>query len=186
MRCNKEDKKKRIIVRGKIFMKQILHRLTAVVCVLVLTAALVGCGGEKTTDSSEADVDLVTLQQVMLAADTTLPEMKVVTGDDAQAELNFTAFSDFDYNRVQNYFYAYAADGGSQEIVVVQLKDAGDAAALMNTFKDHLEDRRGALVAYAPDQLPLVDHAVVKQKGNLVAMIISEKSGLVQKAFEAE
>ena len=56
----------------------------------------------------------------------------------------------------------------------------------MNTMQDHLEDRRGALQSYAPDQLPLVDHAVIKQKGNLVAMIISEKSGLVQKAFEEE
>ena len=69
---------------------------------------------------------------------------------------------------------------------MVELEDAGDAAALMNTLKDHLEDRRGALAAYAPDQLTLIDHAVLKQKGSLVALIISEKSGLIQQAFEAE
>lgn len=167
-------------------MKQIYRKFTALVCVLLLTACMAGCGAQTTAQEAGAAVDMQALQESMLAADTTLPEMKVVTGDDEQAELNFTAFSDLDYDRVQDYFYAYAADGDSQEIAVVQLKDAGDAAALMNSMKDHLEDRRGALTAYAPDQLPLVDHAVVKQKGNLVAMIISEKSGLVQQAFEAE
>ena len=167
-------------------MKQIYHKLTVLVCVLLLTAGIAGCGGEETKQENGAAIDMQALRESMLAADTTLPKMKVATSDDEQAELNFSAFSDFAYDRVQSYFYAYAADGGSQEIAVVQLKDAGDAAALMNTMKDHLEDRRGALVAYAPDQLPLVDHAVIKQKGHCVAMIISEKSGLVQQAFEAE
>ena len=167
-------------------MKQIYRKLTVLVVTLVLTAGIAGCGGEETKQESGAAVDMQALQESMLAADTTLPEMKVATSDDEQAELNFSAFSDFEYDRVQSYFYAYAADGGSQEIVVVELKDASDAAALMNTMQDHLEDRRGALTAYAPDQLPLVDHAVIKQKGNCVAMIISEKSGLVQQAFEAE
>lgn len=167
-------------------MKKINRKLAALVCVLLLTLGIVGCG-EKTEQESQASaVDMKALQEAMLAADTTLPEMKVATSEDEQAELNFSAFSDFSYDRVQSYFYAYAAEGGSEEIVVVELKDAGDAAALMNTMKQHLEDRKGALVAYAPDQLPMVDHAVIKQKGNCVAMIISEKSGLVQQAFEAQ
>ncbi|MBO5155011.1 MAG: DUF4358 domain-containing protein [Eubacterium sp.] len=166
--------------------KKICRKLAALICVLTLSAGIAGCAEKKTAQGNESAVDMQVLQESMLAADTTLPEMKVATSDDEQAELNFSAFSDFEYDRVQSYFYAYAADGGTQEVAVVQLKDAGDAAALMNTLKDHLEDRRGALTAYAPDQLPLVDHAVIKQKGALVTMIISEKSGLIQQAFEAE
>lgn len=166
-------------------MRKIYYQLTALACVLLLTAGMTGCGGKETAQEDPA-IDMQALQESMLAADTTLPEMKVATSDDEQAELNFTAFSDFSYERVQSYFYAYAADGGTQEIAVVQLKDVADAAALMNSMQAHLEDRRGALTAYAPDQITLVDHAVIKQKGNLVAMIISEKSGLVQQVFEAE
>ena len=166
-------------------MKKIAYRLTALVCVLMLAAGAIGCGG-KTEQKTDAAVDMQALQEAMLAADTTLPDMTVVTGQDEQAELNFSAFSDFSYDRVKDYFYAYAADGGSQEIVVVELKDAGDAAALMNTMKAHLEERKGTLSVYAPDQLPLVDHAVIKQKGSLVTMIIAEKSGLIQQAFETE
>lgn len=166
-------------------MRKIGYKLTVLVCALLLTTGIAGCGSRETVQEETA-VDMQALREAMLAADTTLPEMKVATGDDEQAQLNFTAFSDFAYERVQNYFYAYAADGGSQEIAVVQLKDVADAAALMNSMQAHLEDRRGALAAYAPDQITLVDHAVIKQKGSLVAMIISEKSGLVQKAFEAK
>ena len=167
-------------------MKKIDGKWAVFCCILLLAAAICGCGAKETVQEKGVAVDMQALQKSMLAADTTLPEMKVATSDDEQAELNFTAFSDFDYDRVQSYFYAYAADGGSQEVAVVELKEAGDAAVLMNTMQDHLEDRRGALTAYAPDQLPLVDHAVIKQKGQLVAMIISEKSGLIQQAVEAE
>lgn len=167
-------------------MIQIYRKFAAFLCVLLLAVGIMGCGGEKTEESETAQVDLTAMREHMLAADTTLPEMKIVTGSDEQAALNFTAFSDFSYDRVQDYFYAYAADGGSQEVAVVELRDAGDAAALMRTMQSHLEDRRGALTAYAPDQLPLVDHAVIKQKGRLVTMIIAEKSGLIQKVFETE
>ena len=103
-----------------------------------------------------------------------------------EAEEEFSVFSDFSYDRVQSFFYAYAADGGCQEIAVVQLKEAGDAAALMNTFKEHLKERHDALAVYQPKQVPLVDHAVIKQKGSQVTMIISEKNGLIQKVFEEQ
>lgn len=152
----------------------------------MLAAGVIGCGSAKepTDDGAGEKIDMNALRTAMLEADTTLPEMKVVTSEDEQGELNFTAFSDLEYERVQSYFYAYAADGGSQEIAVVELKDAGDAAALMNTLQEHLELRSGALGEYAPDQLSMIEHAVIKQSGRYVAMIICEKSGLVQQAFE--
>lgn len=173
-------------------MKKLSHKITRSVLLLcsalLLTASLIGCGSK--TDTGDGDtqavIDMDALNQAMLAADTTLPDMVTVTDKDDQAELNFGSFSDFEYDRVASYFYSYAKEGGSEEIAVVELKDAQDAAALMNTMQQHLEDRRGALESYAPDQLTLIDHAVIKQKGRYVAMIISPKSGLIQQAFEAE
>lgn len=173
-------------------MKELSHKITRsmlLLCsVLLLTASLIGCGSK--TDPGDGDtqaaIDMDALNQAMLAADTTLPDMVTVTDKDDQAELNFGSFSDFEYDRVASYFYSYAKEGGSEEIAVVELKDAQDAAALMNTMQQHLQDRRGALESYAPDQLTLIDHAVIKQKGRYVAMIISPKSGLIQQAFEAE
>lgn len=152
---------------------------------MALLVFAMGCGSDKEPAETQtgAGVDMGELRKAMLAADTTLPKMKVSTSEDEKGELNFTVFSDFDYGRVQSYFYAYAAEGGPQEIAVVELKEEGDAAALMNTLQDHLKMRKGALGEYAPDQLAMVEHAVIKQYGRYVTMIIAEKSGLVQQAM---
>lgn len=166
-------------------MKRFL-KITAVCLCTALLVCAAGCGKQDPALDDGADkssVDLDELRETMLAADTTLPEMKLSTSGDEKAELNFTVFSDFDYERVQSYFYAYAAEGGPQEIAVVELKDAGDAAALMRTLQEHIELRKGALGEYAPDQLAMVEHAVIKQYGSCVTMIICEKSGLVQQAI---
>lgn len=165
-------------------MKQFYKKMLVCLCMATLMLT-VGCGGkeEPAEVQDEQPVDMNELREAMLAADTTLPEMKISTSEDEKGELNFTVFSDFDYGRVQSYFYAYAAEGGPQEIAVVELKDAGDAAAFMHTLQDHLELRKGALGEYAPDQLAMVEHAVIKQYGRCVAMIICEKSGLVQQAL---
>ena len=166
-----------------------ITRGTLLLCsMLLLAAALTGCGDAQDAAQTDAQaaVDMDELCKNMLAADTTLPEMVTVTDKDDQAELNFGSFSDFSYDRVAAYFYAYAKEGSSEEIAVVELKDAQDAAALMTTMQNHFKDRRGALEAYAPDQLTLIDHAVIKQNGRYVAMIISPKSGLVQQAFAVD
>lgn len=160
-------------------------RRLLVVCLLLAALGLIGCGVSQEQGAADGEqIDLQALAQAMLAADTTLPQMQTVTSADEQAALNFTAFSDFDYARVAAYVYAFAKEGGTQELAVVELKDAGDAAALMNTLKKHLEDRKATLATYAPDQLSLVEHAVIKQSGRCVALIVTEKSGLVQQAFE--
>lgn len=162
---------------------QNMYRLLIVCSISVCMLLAAGCGAAEEQQPAGETADLNALSAAMIAADTTLPEMTVVTDADEQAELNFSAFSDFDYARVQSYFYAYATDGGMQEIAVVELSDTADAAALMNTMQAHLDDRRGTLSTYAPDQLPMVEHAVIKQDGRYIAMIICEKSGLVQQAF---
>ena len=161
-------------------------KLIILITVFIMVALSVGCASQNESGKENQTVDLQALQEAMLKADTTLPEMKVAMSTDEEAEAEFSVFSDFSYDRVQSFFYAYAADGGCQEIAVVQLKEAGDAAALMNTFKEHLKERHDALAVYQPKQVPLVDHAVIKQKGSLVTMIISEKNGLIQKVFEEQ
>ena len=165
-------------------MRKKYFRYVIVIAVVVLSVLCAGCSSKKEANQESQTVDLQALQEAMLKADTTLPEMKLAMSTDEEAEEEFSVFSDFSYDRVQSFVYAYAADGGCQEIAVVQLKDSGDAAALMNTFKEHLKERHDALAVYQPEQVPLVDHAVIKQKGSLVTMIISEKNGLIQKVFE--
>ena len=105
-------------------MKRFCKAIAVCLCGALLSFTA-GCGGEKEpVDVQDAQaVDMDELREAMLAADTTLPEMKLSTSEDEKGELNFTVFSDFDYGRVQSYFYAYAAEGGPQEIFVNPQRD---------------------------------------------------------------
>ena len=85
---------------------------------------------------------------------------------------------------MEAYFYACADAGTAEEIAVVKLKDKGDAAALMESLHDHIKARQGTFEEYNPEQLPLTEDAVVTREGRYVTLIVSKKSGLVQKEFQ--
>ncbi len=155
---------------------------------IMLTAILVmttACGGTNTASSSKSDISISDLEEKMLAADTTLPEMTRISSEDEQAELNFTYLTDLSYDMADAYFYAYAADGTAEEIAVIRLKDKNDTAAMMDALHDHIAQRQGTFQEYAPEQVRMTEKAVVTRHGNYVALIISTKNGLVQKAFQS-
>lgn len=155
----------------------------------VLTVAMLtmvsACGSTGSGNAASTNVSIEKLQKEMLSADTTLPEMTIVSSADEQAELNFTALSDLSYRLVDSYFYAYATEGSAEEIAVIKLKDQADAAAMMQALHEHIKTRQGTFAEYAPEQAGMAEKAVVTRKGAYITLIISSKCGLVQKAFEA-
>ena len=66
---------------------------------------------------------------------------------------------------------------------MIKLKDAGQAAAAMDSLHRHIEARQGTFREYDPAQLPLTQKAVIIREGKYVALIVCEKSGLVQNVF---
>lgn len=160
------------------------NRIKRVVC-LALAAALLACAwgcGAKAGDDGK-DVDMGALMDAMIAADPTLPELTRVTSDGDQAASDFTYLSDLDYKLIDAYFYACASAGTAEEIAVMKLKDAGKAAAAMDSLHKHIEARQGTFREYDPEQIPLTEKAVIIREGRYVALIVCEKSGLVQNVF---
>ncbi len=171
--------------RVNIINKRKLKNLKSFKMLALLAAAMLFCAcGSKASTETKESVSISKLQETMLAADTTLPEMVVVSDGDEQADLNFSYLSDLSYEMVDSYFYAYAKDGTAEEIAAVKLKDKGDAAAMMDSFHEHIKQRKGTFQEYDPQQVEMVEHAVVTRQGNYVTLIISQKNGLVQKAFQ--
>ena len=150
--------------------------------IVLLCFSLSGCGNNKETTVQQIDIDK--LQETMLAADETLPKMQVSNSKDENADLNFSSLSDMDYNRIADYFYAYAKNGTAEEIAVIQLKDSKDEAILMQSLQKHVDSRIKTLQEYNPEQVTMAEKAVITRKSDCVTLIISEKNGLVQKAFE--
>ena len=56
---------------------------------------------------------------------------------------------------------------------------------MMESLHTHVEKRQGTFAEYAPDQVALAEKAVVTREGAYIALIVSSKNGLVQKAFQS-
>ena len=151
--------------------------------VALLLACGWGCGPKEQSDPGK-DVDMAALAQAMLDADPPLPEMAAASGSGEQGAADFTYLSNLEiYKLVDEYYYAAADAGTAEEIAVVKLKDAGDAAAMMDSLHQHVEARQGTFREYDPAQVPLTENAVVTREGRYVALIVCEKNGLVQNVF---
>ncbi len=150
--------------------------------IVLLCFSLTGC--KQKSEKAVEQIDMDKLQEAMFAADETLSEMKVSNSDDENAELNFSSLSDMDYSRISSYFYAYAKSGTAEEIAVIQLKDSKDEAVLMQSLQRHVDSRIKTLQEYNPEQVKMAENAVITRQAGYVALIISEKSGMVQNAFE--
>lgn len=157
--------------------------MCGILVLIVVCSSLVSCGPKEAKE--DATVDMHELKTELLAVDTTLPQMKTVTSEEENAELNFTALSDMDYSMVDSYFYSYAEDGDVQEVAVIALKEEADVAEAMESLHTHVENRLGTLREYSPDKVELAEDAVITNKGRYVVFIIAEKSGLIQNAFKA-
>ena len=162
--------------------KSTVKRYVTILLAVVLCISTVGCGKEQKKE--EKTVDMQKLQETLVAVDTTLPELKSMSSEDKNAELNFTALSALDYDLVDSYFYSYAQDGDVQEIAVVALKEEGDAAEMMETLEKHVETRIGTFQEYTPEKVELAENAVITNEGRYVLFVIAEKSGLIQNAFK--
>lgn len=162
-------------------MKRIAKRMACFTLAAVLLGCAWGCASQ--LEDQGKDVDMAALMDAMIKADPTLPELTTVTSDGEQPANDFTYLSDLDYKLIDAYFYACASAGTAEEIAVVKLKDAGQAAAMMDSLHKHIEARQGTFREYNPEQLPLTEQAVIIREGKYVALIVCEKSGLVQNVF---
>jgi len=161
-----------------------VKKQTNILEAMLLIFLFITACGKDAADSAPA-VSLSDLLETMLAADTTLPELTKISSEDEQAELNFSYLSDLSYDLVDSYFYVYAKEGTAEEIAVIRLKDKNDAASMMQSLKEHVTLRKGTFEEYSPEQVGMAEKAVVTREGAYVALIISEKNGLVQKAFQS-
>lgn len=144
----------------------------------MLALSLCACG-EKTKS-----IDMQALENSMVSADKTLPEMKVSGSWEENAEKAFSYISDLEYNKIHGFFLAYAADGMAYEIAVVQLKDKSDASAMADSLREHVQSRVQMYKTYEPQQVQRAESAVVKTDGDCVLLIMSDAPQNAETAFK--
>lgn len=155
-----------------------IKRMGCALCAVMLAFSLCACG-EKTKS-----IDMQALENSMVSADNTLPEMKVSGSWDENAEKAFSYISDLEYNKIHGFFLAYAADGMAYEIAVVQLKDKSDASAMADSLREHVQSRVQMYKTYEPQQVQRAESAVVKTDGDCVLLIMSDAPQNAETAFK--
>lgn len=155
-----------------------IKRMVCALCAMMLSLSLCACG-EKTKS-----IDMQALENSMVSADKTLPEMKVSGSWDENAEKAFSYISDLEYNKIHGFFLAYAADGMAYEIAVVQLKDKSDASAMADSLREHVQSRVQMYKTYEPQQVQRAESAVVKTDGDCVLLIMSDAPQNAETAFK--
>lgn len=155
-----------------------VKRIVCALCAVMLSLSLCACG-EKTKS-----IDMQALENSMVSADKTLPEMKVSGSWDENAEKAFSYISDLEYNKIHGFFLAYAADGMAYEIAVVQLKDKSDASTMADSLREHVRSRVQMYKTYEPQQVQRAESAVVKTDGDCVLLIMSDAPQNAETAFK--
>lgn len=155
-----------------------VKRIVCALCAVMLALSLCACG-EKTKS-----IDMQALENSMVSADKTLPEMKVSGSWEENAEKAFSYISDLEYNKIYGFFLAYAADGMAYEIAVVQLKDKSDASAMADSLREHVRSRVQMYKTYEPQQVQRAESAVVKTDGDCVLLIMSDAPQNAETAFK--
>lgn len=155
-----------------------IKRMVCALCAVMLSLSLCACG-EKTKS-----IDMQALENSMVSADKTLPEMKVSGSWEENAEKAFSYISDLEYNKIHGFFLAYAADGMAYEIAVVQLKDKSDASAMADSLREHVQSRVQMYKTYEPQQVQRAESAVVKTDGDCVLLIMSDAPQNAETAFK--
>ncbi len=155
-----------------------IKRMVCALCAVMLSLSLCACG-EKTKS-----IDMQALENSMVSADKSLPEMKVSGSWDENAEKAFSYISDLEYNKIHGFFLAYAADGMAYEIAVVQLKDKSDASAMADSLREHVRSRVQMYKTYEPQQVQRAESAVVKTDGDCVLLIMSDAPQNAETAFK--
>ncbi len=163
-------------------MKKNKKLIRTLICALAVTAlAITGCGSE---EGGEASVDTAKIGADLLALDADMPEVETVTSASENADVSFAVLADFDYEKVDSFYYSYSKDGSPEEIAVIAVKEKGDIADLMKALQAHIDSRRGTFEQYTPEKVSMVENAILTYQGKVILYAVSKKNGAMQDTFK--
>lgn len=155
-----------------------MRKLIRLSFAVIISLCLLACG------SKTGPADAVSVGKSVMQEASGFPEMKTLTSDDKDADIDFTTLCDYDYDGVSSFYYAYAADGTAPEMAVISLKNADDTAELMRSIKDHVKTREGTMQEYTPDQVQMVQNYILVQQKGTVGLFIGQGATALEKSFK--
>ncbi len=74
----------------------------------------------------------------------------------------------------------------AETIVIMKVKDEGDVEKISEALQVVVDEKRGEMENYLPEQFEIVDKSSVKSKGSYVYLVISEAGDTIVQMIEEE
>ena len=165
-----------------------MKRFVSLIFLLLLAAALFSACGEKKPENAgnveDKPVSMYDLRSAMCAADESLPAMLYASSSDSDPADLFANISDVDYEKIDDFFVAYADDGKAYEIAVARAKDEADVNEIKDSFLAHVAERVNTYSYYMPDQKAKAEAAMVFTSGRYAVLIMCDNADAVKTAFD--
>lgn len=87
--------------------------------------------------------------------------------------------------KLEEYIFVMSEEATSAEtIVIMKVKDEGDVEKISAALQVVVDEKRGEMKDYLPEQFEIVDKSSVKTKGNYVYLVISESADVITEIIE--
>ena len=140
-------------------------KTAAFFCVLLLCAALTGCGSP-----GRQDADVRTCEQI---------------ADAVQQAAGFRELTDMTEKYMEKYLLVDAKDFDAwvmrrdaskatpEMVILLEVKEGVDQAAIKKLVQEFLDEQISLFKGYQPDQVFMMENARVLEKGRRIALIVS-------------
>lgn len=159
-------------------MKKSVRVVISAALIMAVLFLAAGCTGNRD------QVDGESLMQDMLSA-SELPGMLGSHTGDGKSEMSFAAISDLDYDKVEEFWLYYAADGSAYELAVIKLKSEADMPELEKSLQKHIQTRVKQYEYYDPAEVSRAESAQVAVNGRYAALIMCDDVAAVRAVFDS-
>lgn len=185
------------------------RRSIAIAAVLMLTAALSGCGDEPAEEAgvsvTENDVEITNAAEEVsdgapdesqaAGSDSGSIDIKAVL-DSVMSETGMTSMTEVGEDRIGNYleadtsqfesFSMWICGSGAfaDETALFVLNNEDYAADLEDALNKRLETKTNDYKDYKPEECPKMDSAVIKTNGKYVFFAVSSDNGRAEEIFD--
>lgn len=154
-------------------IKNIKSIKAVIVCVMLSALMLAGCTSEKEEAGKYTSKEIY--DKVMTSI-TDMENMKVVDNTTEEGKDAFSYVTEMDLDKINDFVFAYSADGNADEIIVMQVKSSDDVSQAKKDLEERLETRKSTFSVYNAEEGAKFNGATVVTNGNYLMLIIGNQA----------
>lgn len=154
-------------------------------CILLLAAMLFSlCGCGNNDEAAKLDVSLKDLIAAVQQNSGAKTADKLMGMDDADFAAMLNVYLGVDAGILSDGAMAISTSTAANEIVILQVKDSSDAETVKQAYSDHINNTIMADERYFPENVELLEQALVYENGNCVILIVDGMLALVKNSVD--